>query len=154
MPPPAQRRGRKGSLLQHRSRTPDTFFQHGDDTRRWFCVIINDDCTTAELQHSACETHTGIGPHRCVGGYSDTNCIHTLHCYWRFQDWQNLRYSWPKEEVIRCGDGGCCLHGTFYSNPALHHGCTMLPRGKGYWRMNISFLSDPSFLKRTKENWE
>ena len=28
------------------------------------------------------------------------------------------------------------------------------PRGKGYWRMNVSFLSDPFFLQTTKENWE
>jgi len=28
------------------------------------------------------------------------------------------------------------------------------PRGKGYWRINVSFLSDPSFLQTTKENWE
>jgi len=28
------------------------------------------------------------------------------------------------------------------------------PRGKGYWRMNVSFLGDTSFLQTTKENWK
>jgi len=27
-------------------------------------------------------------------------------------------------------------------------------RAKGYWQMNVSFLSDPSFLQTRKENWE
>jgi len=27
-------------------------------------------------------------------------------------------------------------------------------RGKGYWRMNVSFLSDASFQQTMKENWE
>ena len=92
------------------------------------CVITNDDWhRTAELQQSACETHTGTGAHRRMGGDSNTNCTHTLHCYWRFQDLRNLHYSWPNEGATRCGDGGCCLHRTFCSNPALDHGCTMLP---------------------------
>ena len=28
------------------------------------------------------------------------------------------------------------------------------PRGKGYWRMNVSFLSDTYFLQTRKKNWE
>jgi len=28
------------------------------------------------------------------------------------------------------------------------------PRGKEYWRMNVSFLSDPSFLQTTKKTWK
>ena len=47
-------------------------------------------------------------------------------------------------------DGGRCLHGPFYSNPALDHGCTVLPSWKGYWRMNVSYLSDPPFLQKNE----
>jgi len=40
----------------------------------------------------------------------------------------------------------------FCSNHGLDHVCTMLPSWKRL--MNVSFMSDPSFLQTTKENWE
>ena len=87
------------------------------------CVMTDDDCTGQwNFSRALCENHTGTGPHRRMEDDLDT-----LHCYWRFQDWLNLRYSWPKEEATICGDGDRWLHGPFCSNPALDHGCTMLP---------------------------
>jgi len=51
------------------------------------CAITSDDCTgQRNYSRALARLNTGTGRHRRMGGDCDTNCTHTLHCYWRFQD--------------------------------------------------------------------
>ena len=117
------------------------------------CVLTNDDCTG---QRNYSRTLA-----RLIHGLVDvweTTPTRTAYTHYTATGASRIDRIYVTRDLRMREQGAETLAADFTDRFAIILRLTMdVPcstRGKGYWRMNVSFLSDTSFPQTTNENWE
>ena len=117
------------------------------------CVTTNDDCTGQRNWSRALA--------RLIKGLDLTDVWEsnpTAYTHYTATGASRIDWIYVTHDLRRRQQGAETVAAAFTDHFAVILRLTMdvpcFPRKKGYWRMNVSFLSDPSFLQTKKENWE
>jgi len=117
------------------------------------CVMTNDDCTgQRNFSRALARLIQGLD---LIGVWEATPTRPT-YTYYTATGASSIDRIYVTHDLKRRQQGAETVVAVFTDHFAVILRLTMdvpcSPRGKGYWRMNISFLSDTPFLQTTKEN--
>ena len=117
------------------------------------CVITNDECTgQRNFSRALARLIQGLD---LIDVWEATP---TRTAYTHYTDTSRIDRIYVTDDLRRRQQGAETVGAAFTDHFTVILRLTMdvscSPRGKWYWRMNVSFLNDPAFLQTTKENWE